>query len=509
MRTQTLGGRWLLPALGVTVLLVLWQVVGAGQLLGRSIPPLTEVIGALGSRGDVIWRATLATGQRALLGGLAGFALGVLLASVTAWLPRSTAPVLRSAVLINAIPVVAVGPVLMSLSTRPFIPEIFAGLSVLFSTVLAVSDGLRTASPSSEALFSVYGARRSTRFRLLLFPSALPMVADALRLAVPAALLGAILGEWFGADRGLGVVMVSAMRNVQYGLLWAAALAAIVVSVVFYAIATALERAASARFARGTQAPSPVAALRRGENALLGLAIPVALVLLWQIWVWVGHVPQIVAPQPAGVGRALVTDFVPYLEAAALTTVSALGGLVSGAIVGIGLAVLVSVVPWLYSMLSPLALIIPTVPIVVFIPIIGGLLGYGMQTVFASCVLMAFFPIYVLALSGLRSRPPGADDVFAVHGAGRWQRLIRLSLPSSVPTLLLAVRISAANCFLIAISAEWLMGQGGLGRLFSERRVVLDNDGSWAAVIVAVALSVAAYVIAAAAERRVSARWQS
>ncbi len=499
----------LLGAAGVAVLLLAWEVLGRLGLLGRSIPPLSEVLAAIGESGDILARAAAATGGRALVGGLIGFGIGLVLAAVTAWIPGSASTVVRTAVLINAIPVVALGPVLMSLDARPFIPEIFAALSVLFSTVITAGDGFRSASRSSRDLFAVYGTGRWARFWRLDAPTGLPLVADAFRLAVPAALLGAILGEWFGADRGLGVLMVSSMRNLQYGLLWAAALVAVMLSATVYAIGGVLERAAVARFSRPGQAASALEPIGRVRGLVLAVAVPAALVLAWQLWIVVDEVPLIVAPPPADVAVALGAEIGAYLAAAGLTVLSAMGGLLAGALVGLGLAVLATLAPWLGAMLAPLALLIPTVPIVVFIPIVGSLLGYGVETVFVSTVLMAFFPMYVLALSGLNARPAGSDDLFRVYGAGTLVRLRRLALPASVPSLMIALRLSSAMAILIAISAEWLMGQGGLGRVFSERRVVLDTAGSWAAVVVAIVLSVAAYAAASRLERSVADRWRS
>lgn len=499
----------ILPVVGVVVVLLLWQILGAAGLLGRSIPSPVDVVDAVSLKGDILWRSALATGQRALVGGAIGFAIGVVLAAATAWFPRSTTSVIRSAVLVNAIPIVAVGPVLMSLPARPYIPEIFAALSVLFSTTLATSDGFRSVSRSSADAFRVFGAARGQRFIRLEVPSALPMIADAARLAVPAAILGAILGEWFGADRGLGVIMISSMRNVQGGLLWAATIIAVAISAAAYALASLLERRVSQIFGRTTESLSVTPSLSRAGALLAAVAVPLILVVAWQLWILLAAVPLLVAPPPLGVLEALVSDVGELAGAAALTTVSAIGGLLIGALLGLGLAILITLVPWISAILSPLALLIPTVPIVVFIPILGAILGYGMPTVLAACVLMAFFPIYVLALSGLRARPAGSDDLFTIYAAGRGARLMRLALPSAVPSLMVAIRLAAANSFLIAISAEWLMGQGGLGRVFSERRVVLDTSGSWAAVLVAIALSVIAYGAVLWLEKTLTARWRA
>jgi len=78
--------------------------------------------------------------------------------------------------------------------------------------------------------------------------SALPAFADGLRLAAPAAVLGAILGEWFGAPRGIGILIVSSMQNFQIRQLWAAALLAAVVSMIAFALFGALERFVVSRF---------------------------------------------------------------------------------------------------------------------------------------------------------------------------------------------------------------------------------------------------------------------
>ena len=496
-----------LPLAGAAAMFALWQTVAATDLLGSSIPTVNEVLQAIGSRTDILRRATTATTLRALDGGLAGLLIGIGLASLTALIPRTYGSVIRTVVLVNAIPVVALGPILMSLSVRPRIPEIFAALSVTFSTVVAVSSGFQSLSSASTDLFSVLGASKWTRFWRLQVPSATPLIADALRLAVPAAVLGAILGEWFGADRGLGVLMVSAMRNLQYGLLWGAAAIAVIVSMAGYGVGTALERAAADRFGRSSETPRNPGQLGRWAEIGLGIAVPSAMVVLWQAWISAADVPLIVAPAPRGVLEAFASDPGEYLHAALLTTLSAVGGLACGAALGVALAVSVSLAPWLRSLMSPLTLMIPTVPIVVFVPVLGAIFGYATETVLAACVLMAFFPVYVLMLSGLATRPPGSDDLFTAYAAGTMQRLLRLSLPASVPALLLAIRLAAANCFLIAISAEWLMGRGGLGRLFSQKRVFLDTNGSWAAVIVAVLLSLIAYLGAATLEKKVADRW--
>jgi NitT/TauT family transport system permease protein len=148
-------------------------------------------------------------------------------------------------------------------------------------------------------------------------------------------------------------------------------------------------------------------------------------------------------------------------------------------------------------------MLLPTVPIVVVIPIVARIVGYNQRTVIVTSVLMAFFPVFVLVASGLRARPAGADDLFGVYGATGLTRLRLLALPSSVPNMLVAVRIAAANCFLGALAAEWLIGTSGLGHAFSESRVRLATEAAWAAIILAIVCSIVAYLLAESLERRI------
>jgi ABC-type nitrate/sulfonate/bicarbonate transport system permease component len=78
-------------------------------------------------------------------------------------------------------------------------------------------------------------------------PAALPALANGLRLAVPVALVGALIGEWFGAPRGLGVLIVNAMENFQIVLLWSAVLLTATCSMLGYGIASLFQKFVQSR----------------------------------------------------------------------------------------------------------------------------------------------------------------------------------------------------------------------------------------------------------------------
>src|SRR5262249_54909340 len=158
-------------------------------------------------------------------------------------------------------------------------------------------------------LFSVLSAPRWRRLRLLQFPGALPAIGDALKIAVPAAILGAVIGEWFGAERGLGVLLESAMYNYQIPLLWSAALVSALVSVLGYSAAAVVEVSARQRYPRPERfaepAPSDVTSARGFaawmRSAAGTLAAVLMIALLWQLWITFTKTNSIVMPSPADV----------------------------------------------------------------------------------------------------------------------------------------------------------------------------------------------------------------
>jgi NitT/TauT family transport system permease protein len=121
-------------------------------------------------------------------------------------------------------------------------------MSVFFISYVAMTSGLASGSKAGKDLFHVLGASRITRFIHYDLPVALPAVFGGLSYAVPIAFIGVILGEWFGASRGVGLLMVTAMQNFQIPLLWSTVLATSVISLAAYAVMTHLARLIQRRY---------------------------------------------------------------------------------------------------------------------------------------------------------------------------------------------------------------------------------------------------------------------
>jgi NitT/TauT family transport system permease protein len=231
-------------------LLVLVEVVGRLGLAGPGWPPLTAVLGYVADPAarQLLGRSLLATGTAALAGFLLGGVVALLVAVLSALVPAAGPGIDRLAAVVHAVPLIALGPLLITTAGREATPTLVAALAAGFALFVAATSALGAASDAQRDVFAVLGASRVATLLRLQLPAGLPLIVDGLTLAAPAAVLGAVVGEWFGARRGLGVLLVSSMQNVRIDQLWAAALTAAAMSLLAYVLLVALRAAVARRF---------------------------------------------------------------------------------------------------------------------------------------------------------------------------------------------------------------------------------------------------------------------
>ncbi|MDE0652324.1 MAG: ABC transporter permease subunit [bacterium] len=507
---RIVGSRVVLGAFGAVCFLALWEVAGRYGWLGRTFPALSEAVAEIGRQGDVIGRSTAETVERALWGYLLGASIAVALAVVALLVPRLEKATYTGSVVVHAVPAIALGPVINALGFTDHAPSLFALMFVYFTILVSAGSGFASGAQYAHDVFSVLGSSKGRRFALLQVPNAIPNLIDGLRVAAPAAVSGAVLGEWFGSERGLGVLLLNSMRNFQVEQLWAVAIVLVLLAGGAYIVLGYAERAVEGIFGRAVEAGHVhrVSAEQRWIRSLASqLWIVILLIFGWWLWIRFEDVPELVAPSPRGTFEALVDNPGLYADHTLATLLSAIGGLAIGLALGAGLALLSSISPTLRNTLAPMVVIMPTVPIVVLIPVVARLFGFSQVTVLVIAGVIAFFPVYVFALSGLRARPPGADNVYSALGSSAWRRVVLLAIPSAIPNVLTGVRITASTVFLAALTAEWLMGTKGLGFLFSTSRASFENSEGWGAIVIAVVFAVITYQLASAQERWGKKRW--
>ncbi|HST67930.1 MAG TPA: ABC transporter permease subunit [Mycobacteriales bacterium] len=191
---------------------------------------------------------------------------------------------------------------------------------------------------------------------------------------------------------------------------------------------------------------------------------------------------------------------VAVLDAVWFTFRVSMAGLLIGVAVGIGLGMLMDRFRLAERGLLPYVVLSQTVPLIALAPLVvgwGGRVHIGSLTwrpwmsVAVIAAYLAFFPVAVGALRGLRSPSAHSTELMRSFNASWWQALIRLKLPASVPYLIPALRLAAASAVVGAIVAEISTGiRGGIGRLVIEysREATSDPAKVWTAFLGAAVL---------------------
>jgi ABC-type nitrate/sulfonate/bicarbonate transport system permease component len=249
---------WATGILGVIVVVALWWIgaltvfQNAGSVPGGAIPTPAEVVSQFFADGvGFYWSHIVMTLSEASIGFLWGNGLALALAGLVLIVPRIEKIALQIAVITYCVPIVAIGPIAYTVigppRGDPSGTAIFlAALSVFFTTVIGALVGLKAADQASLDLVSVYGGSKFTQLRKVRLIAGTPSVLNALQIAAPAALLGAILGEYFGgAERGLGVAMLVAGNAANVERVWSLALVAGLLAGVGYLLFAVISRFAT------------------------------------------------------------------------------------------------------------------------------------------------------------------------------------------------------------------------------------------------------------------------
>jgi ABC-type nitrate/sulfonate/bicarbonate transport system permease component len=236
---------------GLFALAGLWELIGRLQLFGTTWPALSAVVAylAVTDHQTLLATAALRTGSEALAGLAIGSAAAIVLASLGVLVPAAAPGLGAFASLVNGIPVISIAGVCVLTLPRDVTPVVVAALAVAFIVFVAASSALATSSSTNRDLFTVLGASRLTTFMRLDVPGAIVGTVDGLRTAAPVAVVGAILGEWFAAEHGLGPLLVASMQNYAIEQLWATTLAGALLSVILYSLLGGVRAVVGARLA--------------------------------------------------------------------------------------------------------------------------------------------------------------------------------------------------------------------------------------------------------------------
>ncbi|RGE20378.1 ABC transporter permease [Leucobacter sp. wl10] len=501
-------------ALGWLGAVALWELLGRTLLSGRHLVGTPSGIAVkLVENAEVYARGLMYTTGEAL----AGYLLGNLAAALTLlvvllpWLERL---VLRLALVVYCLPLVALGPLLRLVYGSGDGPQVtLAALATYYLTLVPLLVGMRAVPRSWLDLTASYGRGRWTTLVVVRARAALPYLVAGLQASVPAAFLGALVGEFTGAERGVGVLSILALRSLDTDGLWALMLLSAVVSLIGYDAVSRLARRLTPEQPTVLLAPPPAdarrSALQRGMRAIGGavgaaaVAVAAWIALFealglnpyfakrpWDVWEWLVASPQ--AAENRG----------ELLAATGQTVAVAIPGYFAGLLAGALLATAFSLSPRVRRALTPVAVTLRCVPIIAIAPLLVAALGRGPFGTATVVAIMTFFPTLVSCLTGLRQLPGQVADVFASYATPPARVLLLGRVPAMAPAFFASARIAAPTAVLAATVAEWLATGTGLGNMMAVDAATSRYASLWSTVVAVTLVSLAAYALVEFAEAR-------
>jgi NitT/TauT family transport system permease protein len=200
---------------------------------------------------------------------------------------------------------------------------------------------------------------------------------------------------------------------------------------------------------------------------VLRVVIPISMVLLaiglWQLHITVNEVPRYIMPAPADVGRALFTDWATLSPALLVTLRITFLALAIALIGGVGLAIILIQSKWIELAVFPFAVILQVTPMIAIAPLLLIYMPDTQSALLTCAFIVAFFPILSNMVAGLKSVDHNLLNLFELYGANRWQTLIHLKLPSSLPYFAAGLRIGGGLSLIAAVVAEFAAGSAGKG----------------------------------------------
>ena len=497
----------------VLIFLLLWQVGIDHIFSGRgTIPSPWQIFHQFQLDGLSFYLASAGpTLQAALIGWLAGNGLAIALALLVIALPFLEKPALQFGAISYCLPIVAIGPILVVVFGGSTPRIILAALSVFFVTLVGFLAGLRSVAPPLLDSIHTFGGGALAQLIKVRWRAALPQLFAALRVAAPSAILGAIVGEFLGAENGLGVVLINAQQSMNYPRTWAVALFTTTLAGLAYFVIgaagnglTPWAREAHASLA-GATSGRQADDVSRGRlirllRPLLSACFSILIILLaWILILKIFEISPFIGKGPLDVWAYLFdadagADNRLALYHESVTSIrDAFLGLLSGTLAALLVAAVFHLLPTFRALLMGPALALQSVPLVAMTPLIVLIFGRDLLAISVIGGIVTFFPTLVNVTLALDRTPREAVDLMKVFGASRWDTLRKVQLPHALPALFASLRVASPLAITGAMLAEWLATGSGLGYSISSDVATSDYSALWTRVALVTTYSLLLY----------------
>jgi ABC-type nitrate/sulfonate/bicarbonate transport system permease component len=231
------------------------------------------------------------------------------------------------------------------------------------------------------------------------------------------------------------------------------------------------------------------------------LVLLVAVLAVWEIWVRLAETPTWLLPSPSDIARQLANDRALLARHGWVTVQEVLAGFALALVCGVLLAVAIDASPLVSRAVFPIVIASQAIPIVALAPLLLVWFGYGLAPKVIVTGLVAFFPIVVTTVDGLRSADRGALDLIRVMGGSRWAQFRLVKVPSALPSLFSGARIGVSIAVIGAVFGEYVGANAGLGYLMNISSGRLLTARVFACIVVLATLAIGLFGLVTVLER--------
>ncbi len=226
-----------------------------------------------------------------------------------------------------------------------------------------------------------------------------------------------------------------------------------------------------------------------------------AVLVAWYGAVLAFHVPAYLLPLPSAVLARIGEDAAFLARHTMVTTGEAVGGFALSAVLGVALALLVVSSRAADRALMPWLVLSQTFPKIALAPLVVVWFGLGFGPKLVVTFLVAFFPVVIGTVVGLRSAEREVIELARSLRAGWWGTLWHFRLPLALPSLFAGLKVAVAFSVVGAVIAEWVGATQGLGYLLLQANANLDTTLLFAVLAALTVVGLALYYAVEGAER--------
>lgn len=229
----------------------------------------------------------------------------------------------------------------------------------------------------------------------------------------------------------------------------------------------------------------------------------IAVVAAWELYCRISGIPALVVPAPSAVVATLWSELASgrLLPHVAVTATEMTVGLLAGGVIGFVAGLILGEVPFLRRLLYPYLIASQVVPKLALGPLFIIWFGFGMSSTIVVTALICFFPLLENTMTGLQGVDPQKRELFRMLRATRMQTLLRLKIPSGLPTIMAGLRVATVLALVGAVVGEFIGGRNGLGASVIAAQGMMDSTLMFALFVVITILGMIFYQTIVSIER--------